>query len=141
MWRCCYLWLIVHQLFYHRSRFDVYLYNYNRFYCHSTLMPYVGLHCSWNRVSFSLVLDSTPWCYWLTHIHWFTVVWILLWFELETGRDVMHSIWPVATSLGFPKLANKIGFALACPSGVKGRPSIRTLTLGTRNSFRQKTYL
>ena len=41
----------------------------------------------------------------------------------------------VATSLDFPNLANKIDFALKYLSGVKGRPSIRALALGMRNSF------
>ena len=48
----------------------------------------------------------------------------------------MHWIWAAATPLGFPNLANKIDFALAYPSDVKGRPSIRALTLGKSNSFR-----
>ena len=53
----------------------------------------------------------------------------------------MHWIWATATSLGFPNLAIKIDFALAYPSDVKGRPSIRALTLGTKKSFREEKLL
>ena len=53
----------------------------------------------------------------------------------------MHWILAAATSLGFPNLDNKIDFALAYTSGLKERPSIRHLTLGTKNSFTQEKLL
>ena len=62
--------------------------------------------------------------------------------ELEKkGREVMHCIRAAATSLSFPDLANKIEFALVYTSGVRVKPSIRTLTLGMRNSFREEVLL
>ena len=57
------------------------------------------------------------------------------------GEQLRNWIWPAVTSLGFPDLTNKIEFALAHPSGVKGRLSIRVLTLSMRNSFRQENLL